>query len=132
MKDPASKLIPFDLERAKAGDPVITRDGREARILCFDRINTNKDYPIVFLVPSRDQEDEEIHTCGLNGRGSVHTEYDSYNDLFMKPLNIIRYRLVWVDSISKIPQYKDYDSMEDALLIYNDLPEAIFPFPVPL
>lgn len=27
----------FDLERAKAGDPVCTRDGRPARIICFDR-----------------------------------------------------------------------------------------------
>lgn len=27
----------FDLEKAKAGHPVCTRDGHEARILCFDR-----------------------------------------------------------------------------------------------
>lgn len=27
----------FDLEKAKAGYPVRTRDGHEARIICFDR-----------------------------------------------------------------------------------------------
>ena len=31
------KLKPFDLEAAKAGKPVCTRDGRKARIICFDR-----------------------------------------------------------------------------------------------
>ena len=29
-------LKPFDLEAAKAGKPVCTRDGRKARIICFD------------------------------------------------------------------------------------------------
>ena len=31
------KMKPFDLEAAKAGKPVCTRDGRKARINCFDR-----------------------------------------------------------------------------------------------
>lgn len=30
-------LKPFDLEEAKAGKPVCTRDGRRARIICFDK-----------------------------------------------------------------------------------------------
>lgn len=30
------KMKPFDLEAAKAGKPVCTRDGRKARIICFD------------------------------------------------------------------------------------------------
>lgn len=29
----------FDLERAKAGDPVVCRDGSPARIICFDRLH---------------------------------------------------------------------------------------------
>ena len=33
------KLKPFDLEAAKAGAKVITRDGRPVRIICFDRKN---------------------------------------------------------------------------------------------
>ena len=40
-------LKPFDLEAAKAGKPVCTRDGRNARIICFDR---NDIKPIVALV----------------------------------------------------------------------------------
>lgn len=132
MKDPDPKLIPFDLERAKAGDPVITRDGREARIICFDRISTNKDYSIVFIVPGNGDPSEGIYTCRGDGGESGVQGTKSELDLFMKPLNLTKYRLVWVDSISKLPKYRDYDSMEDALLVYESLPEAIFPFEVPV
>lgn len=45
----------FDLEKAKNGAKVCTRDGREARIICFDMNNV---YPIVALV--RDEEGGEI------------------------------------------------------------------------
>lgn len=38
----------FDLEAAKAGKPVCTRDGRKARIICFDKKGDG--YPILALV----------------------------------------------------------------------------------
>jgi hypothetical protein len=44
-----SNLKPFDLEAAKAGKPVCTRDGRKARIICFNA-KTLCDYPIIALV----------------------------------------------------------------------------------
>lgn len=47
-------LKPFDLEAAKAGKPVCTRDGRKARIICFDR---NDLYPIVALIECEDGEE---------------------------------------------------------------------------
>lgn len=40
-------LEPFDIQKAKQGKPVCTRDGRKARIICFDR---KGDYPIIALV----------------------------------------------------------------------------------
>ena len=43
----SGKLCPFDLEAAKQGKPVCTRDGRKARIICFDR---DWDMHIVALV----------------------------------------------------------------------------------
>jgi hypothetical protein len=39
----------FDLERAKAGDPVRTTCGKEARIICFDRL-APEDAHIIALV----------------------------------------------------------------------------------
>lgn len=128
MKDPDLKLIPFDLERAKAGDPLVTREGRPARIICFDRISSS-DYVLVVLGLSSNGN-EWVYSVTSEGRESSNPTSENSGDLFMKPLNITRYRLIWVDNISKLPQYKDYDSMEDALLIYKSLPEAIFPFEV--
>lgn len=42
-----NNLKPFDLEAAKEGKPVCTRDGRKARIICFD---AKGDKPIIALV----------------------------------------------------------------------------------
>jgi hypothetical protein len=44
----------FDLELAKAGHPVCTRDGKPVRIVCFD---AKGDYPIVGLEYNTDLED---------------------------------------------------------------------------
>lgn len=41
------RMKPFNLEAAKAGKPVCTRDGRKARIICFD---AKGDKPIIALV----------------------------------------------------------------------------------
>lgn len=53
-----NKLIfkPFDLKKAKKGKPVCTRDGRKARIICFDR---DWDARIVALVSNPIGEWEE-------------------------------------------------------------------------
>ena len=40
-------LKPFDIQKAREGKPVCTRDGRKARIICFDRKDIK---PIVALV----------------------------------------------------------------------------------
>ena len=73
-----SSLKPFDLEAAKAGKPVCTRDGRKARIICFDR-NSNK--PIVALITTNDREYLTEYYC--DGRIS-HNSSES-NDLMMLP-----------------------------------------------
>lgn len=66
-------LKPFDLEAAKAGKPVCTRDGRPARIICFDR--TGK-FPVVALVEAKDRDDIYSYlNCGKDNE-SVEKEYD--------------------------------------------------------
>jgi hypothetical protein len=81
------KRKPFDLEAAKRGDPVVTREGLTARIICFDR---NGDDPIVFLIASHDGSRERIYTADKQGR-VVNLPN---RDLFMAPkkkyLNIYR------------------------------------------
>lgn len=54
MEEKKLNLKPFDLEAAKAGKPVCTRDGRKARIICFDL--KNDEYPIVAAVENDSSE----------------------------------------------------------------------------
>lgn len=46
-QDEENNLKPFNFEAAKAGKPVCTRDGRKARIICFD---AKGDKPIIALI----------------------------------------------------------------------------------
>lgn len=50
MEEKELNLKPFDIKKAKEGYPVCTRDGRKARIICFDYNGETGDYPIVALV----------------------------------------------------------------------------------
>ncbi len=45
----------FDLEKAREGAKVCTRDGDSVRIICFDR--KNEDFPIVALLTCVDGEE---------------------------------------------------------------------------
>lgn len=74
------KFKPFDLEAAKAGEPVYTRDGRPARIICFDRIGN---LPIIALVKNR--EGENVYYYYNNGRDNKEDVEKDY-DLLMKPI----------------------------------------------
>lgn len=73
------KMKPFNLEAAKAGKPVCTRDGRKARIICFDR--HGEDCPIIALVvDSKNAECEEVIDYTLDGICNEniinHNKYD--------------------------------------------------------
>ena len=96
-------IKPFNLEAAKAGKPVCTRDGRKARIVCFDRINAR---PILALVPSTDGKGEDVFDCFVNGkRGANALESDL--DLMMLPEKKEGWVNVYKDSV--------YDTKEEAL-----------------
>ena len=73
------KLKPFDLEAAKQGKPVCTRDGRKARIICFDK---KGDYPIVALVNDYNKE-EYIKSYDKFGKKFIDGE--TTDDLMMLP-----------------------------------------------
>lgn len=69
MKESKLKLKPFNLEAAKAGKPVYTRDGRKARIICFD-FQSIENTPIVAAVQVTDKQ-EVIANYYEDGRQSV-------------------------------------------------------------
>ena len=76
------KVKPFDFEAAKAGKPVCTRDGRRARIVCFD---AKGDQPIIALVEAKGNKDaliEKVERYFINGH-SVFEVRETNNDLMM-------------------------------------------------
>lgn len=86
MEEKKLSLKPFDLEAAKAGKPVCTRDGRKVRIISFDRkfLFKGVSYPIIALVEDTAKE-ETIY--GYNEKGKVLIEHDTpyKDDLMMLP-----------------------------------------------
>jgi len=56
----------FDYEKAKAGAPVCTREGRKVRIVCFD-VKGDK-YPILALAENPNGVDEDIMWYTRDGK----------------------------------------------------------------
>ena len=77
-------LKPFDLQKAREGKPVCTRDGRKARIICFDRefIHEGQNYCIVALIKDGSHS-ESLYSYtedGLFSSNKIHNY-----DLMMLP-----------------------------------------------
>ena len=79
MEEKKLNLKPFDIQKAREGKPVCTRDGRKARIICFDR---KVDTPIVALIEHVD--DSEILQCYFDNGQCCHNKTSGY-DLMMLP-----------------------------------------------
>lgn len=67
MEEKKLNLKEFNLEAAKAGKPIYTRDGRKARILCYD-LKGVEEYPIVAAIETHDYLAESISAYDRNGR----------------------------------------------------------------
>ena len=104
-----SNLKPFDIQKAKEGKSVCTRDGRKARIICFDR---NWDMHIVALVA--DPLGESVHYYLSNGR--VDFDKDNDEDLMMLPEK----HEGWVNVYDADTTFRFVEGM-----VYNTKDEAI-------
>lgn len=96
MEEKKLNLKPFDIQKAREGKPVCTRDGRKARIICFDRRGDK--YPIVALLEGCNEEHSEVAVTFTN-EGLYEIGEKKSNDLMMLPekkegwVNVYRYRL---------------------------------------
>ena len=78
MEENKLNLKPFDLEAAKLGKPVCTRDGRKARIICFD--TKGDPCPIIALV-----EENNIESAYHYDKNGQNAYKKSEIDLMMLP-----------------------------------------------
>lgn len=75
----------FDIEKAKAGAPVCTRDGRSVRIICFDfqeygMKEADEKYPIIALV--KEDKGERVFVYRESGKCKI----DKNDELVMAPV----------------------------------------------
>lgn len=77
----------FNLERALAGEPVVTRDGRRVRVICGDL--NNDDYKVVVLIENNGREQVQFYEEDGKIRITAHPD-----DLFMKPKTVERWAII--------------------------------------
>ena len=108
LENTGKNMKPFDLQKAKAGKPVCTRDGRKARIICFDRKFYHDDgynYPIVAMV-NGSNDNELVHAYTQDGLLVGNMKGDL--DLMMLPEKKEGWVNVYKDSV--------YDTKDEALI----------------
>ncbi|MDO4802776.1 MAG: hypothetical protein Q4A15_11480, partial [Prevotellaceae bacterium] len=71
-------IKPFDVEKAKNGAKVVTRDGRNVRIICYDR--DDPEFTIIGLV----RIDNDIEACGSFTKEGRYRHSKNGNDLFIE------------------------------------------------
>ena len=65
----------FDIDKAKQGLPVMTKENKEARILLLDRNNSK--FPLVVIIENKD-------VCCYTINGKFYYDKESDKDLKMK------------------------------------------------
>ena len=105
----------FDLEKAKAGAPVCTREGKKARIICCDA--NNEGYPIIALVEN-DEHTEMPYSYTRHGLFDMDGE--SPMDLMMLVQKHEGYITLYKHGLEE----KDKETMVSAI-IFKTPKEAI-------
>ena len=105
----------FDIELAKAGHPVCTREGMKSRIVCWDFKGFSNKHILALI----EKEDDTEDVVAFNDNGSFMTGGISELDLMMAPVehegwvNICRYG-GWLGTSVKVYQTKE-DAIKDAV-----------------
>ena len=80
MEEKKLNLKPFDIQKAREGKPVCTRDGRKARLIA---VNLNsKTYPLAAVIENNGEENE-VHNYTSDGLATYGTL--NHADLMMLP-----------------------------------------------
>lgn len=88
---------------------VVTRDGREVRIICTD---AKGDEPIIALIYNKNRDEENVYT--YNRYGYFYENNDSCLDLFFAPIKREGWINLFKDEELIFVNGDVYDSEEDA------------------
>jgi len=82
-KNMKTKLIPFDLAKAKAGAKIVNRDGNSIRIVCDDVISGVEGFSLLVLEKVKGKE--RPYLCRKNGKANFFNESsEAVGDLFIE------------------------------------------------
>ena len=98
-------MEPFDLERALAGEPVVTRDGREVTEIYFFKTFEGT-YPLVGIIDGE--------KCSYTTKGKNYSSKNSDFDLFMKPKVVEGWFNVYQDNEYGLIMSSSYPSEKEA------------------
>jgi hypothetical protein len=98
-----NQLIPFDLQKAIDGEPVITRDGRAVTELHYFK-SADVGFPIYTVINGA------VCRHNLSGDYSETNCYDA-RDLFMAPKPVVKYYNVFKGTIGTC----GFDSLEEVM-----------------
>ena len=110
MEEKKLNLKPFDIQKAIEGKPVCTRDGRKARVICFDRVtnSTNEYTGHLIVLVTNPNGDEQSFYYTEKGNLAGEDEYDNQKwDLMMLPKKKEGWVNVYKDSV--------YDTKDEAI-----------------
>lgn len=105
-------MKPFNLELAKAKHPIQTRDGRPARIICYDK--KCGDYPIVALIYNAIRDCEEIKEYTIDGKYLRH-KLRNDEDLVMVPIKREGWVNIYKSAFGNIFTGDVYPSKKEAI-----------------
>lgn len=86
----AAEPLPFDLEKAKSGHPIVTRDGRKARF-CGYAEELKDGYRLIALV------DGQNSVTSFYDNGLLTSYEDTSYDLFLAQPELPKMRTVWAN-----------------------------------
>lgn len=106
---------PFDIEKAKAGAKLITRCGRPARIICWDR-EYKTDHIVALVMYTEDGETPGEEIVTYTDQGTFYAGDAPHNlDLFLAPTIVEKWMNVYRTKTGEYYNGMLYDSEEEAL-----------------
>jgi ribonuclease HII len=118
-----TRRVPFDINKAKAGAKIVTRNGSSVRITCTDVDAKVEGFTL--LVLARKDGKELPYLCRENGKASLDESKESELDLFIEEEeetdNYDPYKATVESIADMVERYSELQSIEELKDFYNNV-----------
>jgi len=112
-------MKPFDLEAAKAGAKVVTRDGRKVRLFCFDldHIDNKIAGAVLHDIPC-----DYVHSWDIDGKDlRLSHRHESNLDLHMAPVKIKAFVSIYT-YVNGDVRFSDVYTSQESWILHPNTP----------